>query len=172
MVFPDGFGAGRRVTRVARQVDVLPTLLDYLGEEVPDSVQGRSLLPLVQEVPDDTVLDTMRNETVPAQANYAYLRVDHYELESVTFAGRKLIDNISVPLHMAFAGSPPAEELYDLRTDPAEKHNLVEEKPVWKGFLLSLLRHRRAFWPAARNVENAEVDETLRKTLKALGYID
>jgi hypothetical protein len=45
--FPDALGAGRVINDQVRLIDLLPTVLDYLGldtEHVPD---GRSLLPLI-----------------------------------------------------------------------------------------------------------------------------
>ena len=46
--FPDGHPAnGREYAAHASHVDLLPTLLDYLGEQVPDSLDGYSLIPLL-----------------------------------------------------------------------------------------------------------------------------
>ena len=42
-------GAGRRVDRFTEAVDVMPTLLQASGVQIPEGVQGQSLMPLVSE---------------------------------------------------------------------------------------------------------------------------
>lgn len=43
-----GGGAGTRVSRIVEAVDVVPTLLELAGCQIPPPVQGQSLLPLCQ----------------------------------------------------------------------------------------------------------------------------
>jgi arylsulfatase A-like enzyme len=43
-----GFNAGKRITELVSLIDLPPTLLDAAGIPVPERMQGRSLLPLVQ----------------------------------------------------------------------------------------------------------------------------
>jgi arylsulfatase A-like enzyme len=43
---PGRIAAGRRVSQLARNVDILPTVLDAVGAPIPDTTSGRSLLPL------------------------------------------------------------------------------------------------------------------------------
>jgi arylsulfatase A-like enzyme len=46
--------AGAHVTLPTESIDVAPTILDWVGAGVPDAMDGRSLLPLLQgETPDD-----------------------------------------------------------------------------------------------------------------------
>src|SRR5207245_6624794 len=45
---PDGVGAGHRVPGIAQHPDLLPTILDFLGVPIPETVHGRSLLPMVR----------------------------------------------------------------------------------------------------------------------------
>jgi len=45
---PEGVGKGRVVHGYVQPPDVAPTILDYLGVEVPATMQGASLLPLVR----------------------------------------------------------------------------------------------------------------------------
>jgi arylsulfatase A-like enzyme len=44
IALPGGVGAGHRVRHQVRQADLMPTLLDALGLDPPDGVDGRSLL--------------------------------------------------------------------------------------------------------------------------------
>lgn len=46
--------AGAVVAEPIETIDIMPTILDWVGQEIPNSVDGRSLLPLLRgEVPDD-----------------------------------------------------------------------------------------------------------------------
>ena len=50
--FPDRMFAGQRVDAVASNVDVMPTILEYAGVELPPTVEGRSLLPVLTGAED------------------------------------------------------------------------------------------------------------------------
>jgi tetratricopeptide (TPR) repeat protein len=67
---PDSTGSGRRVTAVAQQVDVVPTVLDLVRGPIPSGLRGRSLRP---------VLDS-ENGVIPDQPIYAESLEAHYEL--------------------------------------------------------------------------------------------
>ena len=45
---PQGVGAGTRVPGLAQHVDILPTVLDFLGAPIPEGVEGHSLWPLIR----------------------------------------------------------------------------------------------------------------------------
>ena len=46
--------AGATVTQITESVDLMPTILDWVGQEIPNTVDGRSLLPLLRgDVPQD-----------------------------------------------------------------------------------------------------------------------
>ncbi len=152
--FPRGWGAGRSIASIVRQVDILPTILDYLGKDVPPQVQGRSTLPLLLPGGDHA-------DDVPA---YASRISRQQEMDTVIIGKTKLIRNIS--------GRTPELEVYDLAADPFEHHNLAGERPVTVGYMRSLLMafaneqpHRL---PQAQAVLNAAQKERLR----ALGYGD
>jgi hypothetical protein len=63
--------------------------------------------------------------------------------------------------------------LYDLHNDPAERDDLVLDRP---GVFVGLTRHltQRASRPplVAPSPVRPEVDETDREMLRALGYVD
>jgi arylsulfatase A-like enzyme len=161
--FPDGLGAGETVGGAVRQIDVLPTLLAYLGAPAPVGVQGRSLLPLV-------AAPATNSQPPPA---FAYLDLDRQRMESVEVGDLKLI-------HVVEDGSawlrgrvaePGKLELYDLGSDPGEEHNLAAARPVWAGYLRTLLAQRRALGRRPAPTATNKVDATLRRRLQALGYL-
>ncbi|WP_406647478.1 sulfatase-like hydrolase/transferase [Aliisedimentitalea scapharcae] len=46
--------AGTRITAPTESIDVTPTILDWIGQEIPNSMDGRSLLPLLRgDMPQD-----------------------------------------------------------------------------------------------------------------------
>jgi arylsulfatase A-like enzyme len=151
--FPDGSGRGRVVTEVVRQVDLLPTLLDYLGAPLPAGLHGRSLLPLVRG---------------QAQGELPVAAVSHLarargEWESVLLGERKLIRT------RTSGGEQERVRLFDLSRDPEERDSVAAQEPVWRGYLLSQLKR---FHPeGAAAAPAAEIDPELRARLEALGYL-
>jgi len=100
--------SSRRVSTQAQNIDIMPTVLDLLGVNVPSAVQGKSLRRLLQG---------QEKSTRPAYSETFYPRY-HYgwsELQAVRQGGFKFI-------------AAPRPELYDLVHDPRENHNLWESK--------------------------------------------
>jgi hypothetical protein len=67
-------------------------------------------------------------------------------------------------------------ELFDIQSDPGERHNLVNEKPEIAATLRGLLRnHAQAEISKSRSLrirtKEAAIDENTKMTLRALGYL-
>jgi arylsulfatase A-like enzyme len=113
-------------------VDVLPTLCELVGAEIPAGVQGRSLLPLLagQAAPQPEFSSMVvelgyggvpysDDERPPLHFRYDGPQFD--ELNSVTQSGgARMIRRGDHKLIMDVDGNG---ELYDLRVDPAELQN-------------------------------------------------
>ena len=99
-------------------IDVSPTILELAGISPPERLQGKSLLPLVsgQEVKwrNSIFCEHLMNE--PRIPNSECIRTEEWKL-------------IRYPIH------PEYVELYNLKTDPWEEHNLAE-KPEYKKQIL------------------------------------
>jgi hypothetical protein len=103
----DGTGAG--IDRQVRLVDVAPTLLDFAGAAMPDTMDGRSLRRLLSEGRDDTL------PTVAV--SYASSSNLGLALRSANRSKYTLNNSPWPPI----AG---VESLYDLRRDPGELSDL------------------------------------------------
>lgn len=115
-------------------VDLLPTLLEYVGADVPDQVSGRSFEPLLRNEPRAS-----RSE-VFAEMTY---HIQYCPMRAIRTAAYKYVRNLGssprvylpADIRHGKAGVPmireyyteasPEEELYDLRTDPHEQENLA-----------------------------------------------
>lgn len=140
--FPDGRHAGTERSRLVSFVDIAPTLLALAGAPVPGFIQGRNFLDgeprgyvfaardRMDKVPDR--VRAVRDE------RYAYLR--NYRPELAYF--RPLLFRDMFPVMRAlwdgseagtlapeqrfyFTAPRPEEELYDIRSDPEQLHNLA-----------------------------------------------
>lgn len=147
---PSGRWGGQALDVRAGQVDVMPTLLDALGLEVPPGLDGRSLLPAIRGVDSEGGAVTL-----------AYLALEGRDKRSLVIDDFKLIsDAHSVDL------------LFDLEEDAGERHNLAPLRTFDKGRLSQTLRGLE--WRLAsggRSAEQVEIDPELRKQLEALGYL-
>ncbi len=118
MIFswPARFASGLQSEALVESVDVAPTLLEAAGLPVPESMQGRSLLPLLEGRADphrhkDCVVSEFKDSIGgPAHTDHSH--------GSMVFDGRYK----SVVYHGHRIG-----ELYDLQSDPGEFDNLWDD---------------------------------------------
>jgi arylsulfatase A-like enzyme len=106
----------KRIRVQVRQVDIMPTLADYMGFKVPNDLNGKS------------VLDLAKGKKMPRLDSFAESVIAGYQstpaqekikIRSIRLQKHKLIcieDNISNPC-----------ELYDIKSDPGERENIISE---------------------------------------------
>lgn len=151
MRIPGGLGAGQ-VAKIVELVDVMPTLLDVTGADVPSSVQGASLVPIMEGSGRPPYIAFSESPNLGGQ-------------RAVAMGGMRLLTSVD------------GEEarLYDLAVDPAELVDIAAEAP---DRVEVLQRHLEAWSkmvsvasldPELRTEEELD-DETLEQ-LKSLGYI-
>ncbi len=124
--YPKSVPAGRVSDALINNTDFAPTLLDLAGVAAPATMQGRSFRPMIEgrPVPADWRTGTyyrywmhLAHHDNPA----------HYGIRTRDF---KLIFFYGLPLDAKGALPEPTTagwELYDLRTDPEEMHNVYSE---------------------------------------------
>ena len=124
--YPASVPAGQRISAIVNNVDFAPTLLDYAGVEKPELMQGRSFRTLLegQTAPSDW----------PQATYYRYwMHMAHHDNPAhlgIRTADHKLIYFYGLPLDAPGAVKKPTEpywELYDLKADPKEMHNVVDD---------------------------------------------
>lgn len=128
------WGAGRVIDALVSNIDVTPTLLDLLGVAGPDTIQGRSYLPLLKGDTDAARADifgemTFHDYTDPRRC----IRTAQHKLIVNFSASYSFMDpsqqwrphTITVyPPNPTYSYHEPVE-LYDLRADPLEQWNLA-----------------------------------------------
>ena len=130
-----GFEGGRRVTELTSLIDLAPTVCDLAGAGVPDSVMGRSLLPLARgdgsDWRDEAYVQI--SESCIARA----IRTDRWKYCAT--APDQGTDGCS--------GKYVETHLYDLWADPHEQANLVgrpSHRGIADGLRERLLANLRA----------------------------
>jgi len=171
MIYAPGLlPAGKRITTPVRSLDIYPTLCELLGLDVPAGIQGESLVPLVRAA--------VPNQASPeGRAIFSEHREDPLQRRlgqgsGVMFSLRrgpwKFILNQESPQMLA----RPRFELYDLETDPLERHNVAEAQPE---LVKRLEREIQQFIADHRQLTplegEASQDPEVLEQLRALGYI-
>ena len=101
---------GRRVAARVRTIDLMPTLLDLMGLDVPEPVQGESLVELSSGATEDLGL-VGYSESFFSRHHYGWS-----DLKSLSTGAFQFI-------------AAPRPELYDLEADPFQQNNLASERP-------------------------------------------
>ena len=139
IMYQQGMGpAGRVVDDVMSNVDVLPTLLDWVGASIPDNVQGKSFRARLGgsgSAPRGAAFA----QFTPAMKRDNESRciiTDRYHLIRYFQAGRAVdypvdVDPVRFAGHVErckTAGTRPYAQLYDLENDPYELKDIGGEK--------------------------------------------
>jgi arylsulfatase A-like enzyme len=153
--FPSGWRAGTKASFIAQHIDLLPTIVDYVTAHEPAGVQGRSLLPGL----DDPA-------HAPERPAISYLKLWGAEMESITYGNAKLVRNLGG----LKVRPPPPEQMFDLEKDPKELHNVAYEQRTRAGFLRSILASQHNSVSSRLPSEGGPLPQAVREQLRALGY--
>ncbi len=142
---------GRRVEAFTESVDILPTILEWLGQTVPDEANGLSLLPWLSNQPPAAWRDAVFWE-FDFRTPHTQRAETHFGLTSDQCTMNILRDAEYKYVH--FTAQPPL--LYDLKRDPGELTNIAGDPakaPVIAEYAQRLLSHRMLH--AERSLANA-----------------
>lgn len=146
--------SGARTSRLVQHADLLPTVFELAGLEIPSSVEGRSFADLASG----------GNERDAGGPVYSHLHLDRHPYASVVDGDWKLIS-------AEVANGRKRLHLYNLAQDPGETENLAARLPI-RSAVMS--RKLEAHLTASENLSEREaivLDEELERSLRALGYL-
>ncbi len=109
----------KRVESIVQLIDIAPTILDYYGISIPESFQGRSLLPLLKK-------DFIDREECVISETYQKDGIMKRNGET----GYKLISIRSDEWKYIYNEQFDEELLFHLKSDPEEKVNLNSKEKV------------------------------------------
>lgn len=151
MVAGPGVPAGKVITQQVRSIDVMPTIVDYLGLSPGNQAQGVSLLPAVLEGKSSPAnfayMETLYPKTALGWAELRAVRTDEWKYVAA-----------------------PKPELYYLAEDPAEARSVKESQKAQAAQL------DRQVWEVAGPRESLgklvriQVDDETLRQLQSLGY--
>ncbi|UCF36726.1 MAG: sulfatase [Acidobacteriota bacterium] len=124
--FPGRISAGTVVEETVQSIDLLPTLLELSGLEIPEIFQGKSLIPLMQPGSNPEREEELRGRPVfserraPAFSDHEHEKRDAF---AVVQDGWKLVYN-------TFTNNKiPEYELFDHQNDPINLTNVADQNP-------------------------------------------
>lgn len=128
-------------------VDVVPTVLEALGHDVPSDLPGRSLLPLIEgrsaDAPTPVVSGFMEGWRSVVVGRYKLIQRTH----------RRMM-------------------VYDLQEDPGEQEDIADARPLLVRYLRAMLGLRLAGRTRPRHLaERTEIDPETDEQLRQLGYV-
>jgi arylsulfatase A-like enzyme len=151
-----------------RNLDIMPTVLDYCGLKVPAECDGHSLRPFIEGDASPNLPSI--TETYMGRANY---------LVAFRHKGQKLVYDMNDDRVL----------LFDLGSDPAERNNLLsatatieptpgeaedparQKEQQMRQELLDLLNLKQLARLKVWGKKLKEIDEKTKEQLKALGYL-
>ena len=137
---------------VVRNLDLAPTFLDIAHVAKPQQMEGKSFLPVAEGKIDEKAWN-------PGDFVYEYYWEWSFPQTPTTFAIER--DRVK---YIHYHGVWDLEELYDLKTDPYEMHNLIED-PAWLDTKITL---RKALFDQLGNSKGEHVVPYTRKTSSGL----
>jgi arylsulfatase A-like enzyme len=154
--WPSKIPKGRHINELVSQVDIMPTILDYLGIQPQLNIQGRSLRDLIEG-------------RIP--------RINEYVFAGSSSGKCAIIGNRN---KMLLNHGINEKEFYDLFNDPQEQNNILQalDSPHlvrsfgrhWKEWS-SESKELAARFPRDSDSDQIRLDENRLRQLKALGYI-
>jgi arylsulfatase A-like enzyme/tetratricopeptide (TPR) repeat protein len=153
-------GKGLRVAGNVSLVDIVPTVLDLVGQPIPAGVQGVSLRRALRRLPQPG-----EGDSAPGRKEPVYFE----SLAAATFGCGPLHGVVEGPWKYIRA---PRQELYDLARDPGELNNVFEGEPQvaqrLRGRLEQMLLEMES---AGSNRGRSPVDPEAARKLQSLGYV-
>lgn len=108
-----GGQAGKSVDFPASHIDIVPTVLDYMGLPIPKLLEGKSMLNQFMDT------DVKVND-------YVYTEFTRYEIDHDGFGGLQMMRGVTDGRYKLVVHLCDTDEFYDMQNDPDEVHNLID----------------------------------------------
>ena len=112
-MWPGHTPANVRSSHLVSHLDISGTLMEYFGYEIPKTLEGGSILPL------------LKDPTTPVRKEVC-IEWGRYEVDHDGFGGYQPIRCICDGRYKLAINLLTTDELYDLQTDPSELVNLID----------------------------------------------
>jgi len=148
---------GNRLEEAVQHIDLLPTILESVGLDIPIGLEGRDLGAIARA-------DTVTPMSVPSEI-YSHLRLGRGPLNHSLVTGQwKLIRR---------QGEEGWElSLFDRQQDPTESRDVAIERPVLTAVLSTLIDEKLVSLQESDAAEEVILSEELEEDLRALGYLE
>ena len=125
---------GKVVTAPTSHIDLVPTIMDYMGLPIPKLLEGKSILPQIYD-------------TSVKINDYVYTEFTRYEVDHDGFGGLQMMRAVTDGRYKLAIHLCDTDELYDMENDPDEIHNLIDceqTKEIRNTLHDALLEHMNA----------------------------
>ena len=144
------------ITNMIRQVDIFPTILNLISIPVPNDIDGKNLLPLIEGQDTEELISYIESPPLVENPSMKYI--------GIRTSKYKFIQNIH--------GDKQSYELYNLQNDPLEEKNIITTSSKQIEQLkksLHTIRNRKSL---SHNVEYDDNEKRrIKNVLKKLGYV-
>jgi arylsulfatase A-like enzyme len=154
--FPRNRYGGARLSQLVRLLDLVPTVADVTGIPVPKGVRGRTLVELLNPASQPSRPRQLYADSTLYGEEQSALRTDEYKV--------------------IFRTESRTMEVYDLRSDGGEHHNLFADHAVAAALRERLLRlardsERSSAWWSKYGEKAPPLDRESIKRLRSIGYM-
>jgi arylsulfatase A-like enzyme len=172
MINTSGGGVGKRVQRQIQLIDVPVTILDFLDITVPDQMNGKSLLPLLENAPP-------LHESRYALSYTTRGRKSLQTEEGRALWERKVWDQGGILTSLRIdgrwkiiRGEDGQSELFNLHKDQGEHNNVkAMEEVLFEDLKKKLMEASSTLQRFTPRQEKLELSPDTRNKLRALGYL-
>lgn len=149
---------GRKLNHLLCNVDLMPTILDLVGAEIPEGIDGKSFAKLLLGKSEDEVREeffcemTWHDQYHPMRG----VRTKEFKFIKNFHNGPKIY--MPYDIHSSLSGvdvrdqfyvDAQKEEIYDLKNDPLEERNLIDDEEY--ELVANQLRQRLEEWMVRTN---------------------
>lgn len=154
---PKSMAAGMVIAEQVRSIDIAPTILEIVGSAIPESFEGKSLIPMILE--NKSLRESPFRDVSKAQKDMGR----HGFIISIRTSDWKLFCRKEKDTFIK-------TELFHLSKDPEEQINRASDYPVVVDSLEAIMSSISELRPAPAVYPAFPTAETKRR-LKALGYV-